>query len=221
VSAGSEIARLEGNAIAAAKQAGVRHVVKLSVIGAEKPVFTFSKWHAQAEKRLMDSGLEWTMLRPINFTTNSLTWAETVKTQGAFYQPTGDGRWAAIDPADIGVVAVKALTTRGHEGKGYTLTGPESLSAAGYAAKLSAVLGRPVKFVDVPPEAAREGMLKSGIPPVYVDAILDLFAFIKAGKVDLVTDTVEKVTGRKAGTFEAWVRRNIVAFQPARAGAVS
>jgi uncharacterized protein YbjT (DUF2867 family) len=222
VSAGSEIAELEGNTIDAAKRAGVGYVVKLSVIGAEKPVLIFSKWHAQAEQRLMDSGLQWTMLRPGNFMSNSLGWAETIRTQGAFYQPTGEGRWAAIDAADIAAVAVKALTATGHEGKDYALTGPESLNGAGYAAKLSSVLGRPVKFVDVPPETARDHMLKSGMPPVYVDSLLDLFAFMRAGKADLVTDTVEKVTGRKAVTFEGWVRRNITAFQaPARAGAMT
>ena len=65
-------------------------------------------------------------------------------------------------------------------------------------------------------------MLKSGMPPLYVEALLDLFAFMKAGKADLVVDTVEKVTGRKAGTFEAWARRNIQAFQsPAPAGAMA
>ncbi len=213
VSAGVNGPELEGNAIDAAKKASVKHVVKLSVIGADNPELIFSKWHAKAEKRLMESGLQWTMLRPGNFMTNSLAWAPTIKTQGAFYQPTGEGRWAAIDPVDIGAVAVRALTSQGHEGKGYTLTGPESLNGAGYAAKLSAVLGKPVKFVDVPPEAAKDNMLKSGIPPAYVEALLQLFAAIKAGKADFVTDTVEKVTGRKAGTFEAWVRRNIAAFK--------
>lgn len=221
VSAGSDIERLEGNAIDAARKAGVRYVVKLSVIGAESPVLTFSKWHAKAEKRLMDSGLKWTMLRPGNFMSNSLAWAETIRSQGAFYQPTGEGRWAAIDSVDIGAVAVKALTTSGHEGKGYTLTGPESLSAAEYADRLSLVLGKPVRFVDVPPEVAGDAMLKSGIPPVYLDALLELFAFIKAGRADIVADMVEKVTGRKAGTFEAWVRRNLAAFRsPAGAGAM-
>jgi uncharacterized protein YbjT (DUF2867 family) len=213
VSAGVEGPALEAKAIDAAKQAGVKHVVKLSVFGADQPVLIFSKWHAQAERHLMGSGLPWAMLRPGNFMTNALTWAPTIKAQGAFYQPTGEGRWAAIDPADIGAVAVKALTTSGHEGKGYVLTGPESMSAAEYAAKLSSVLGKPVKFVDVPLETAKENMLKIGIPPAYVDALLDLFAFMKAGKANVVTDTVEKVTGRKAGTFEAWARRNIAAFK--------
>jgi uncharacterized protein YbjT (DUF2867 family) len=213
VSAGPNGIDLEINTIDAAKKAGVRHVVKLSVIGADAPALTFSKWHARAEKHLMGSGLAWTMVRPGNFMSNALMWVPTMKTQGAFYQPTGEGRWAAIDPADIGAVAVAALTGSGHEGKAYTLTGPESLNAAQYAAKLSSAIGKPVKFVDVPPEAAKDGMLKSGIPPVYVDALVDLYAAMKAGKADAVTDTVEKVTGRKAGTFDAWARRNAGAFK--------
>ncbi|MDQ6888284.1 MAG: hypothetical protein M3068_13500 [Gemmatimonadota bacterium] len=62
-------------------------------------------------------------------------------------------------------------------------------------------------------EAARDGMLKGSIPPAYVEALLDLMAHMKAGTIDVVTDTVEKLTGRKAGTFEAWARRNIAAFR--------
>jgi uncharacterized protein YbjT (DUF2867 family) len=213
VSAGVNGMDLEINAVDAAKKAGVRHVVKLSVIGADAPAMTFSKWHARSEKHLMGSGLAWTMVRPGNFMSNALMWAETIKTQGAFYQPTGEGRWAAIDPADIGAVAVAALSGSGHEGKAYSLTGPESMNAAQYAAKLSSAIGKPVKFVDVPPEAAKDGMLKSGIPAPYVDALLDLLAAMKAGKADAVTDTVEKVTGRKAGTFDAWARRHAAAFR--------
>jgi uncharacterized protein YbjT (DUF2867 family) len=213
VSVGANGPELEGGAIEAARQAGVSHVVKLSVIGAESPVLTFSKWHARSEKRLVESGLKWTMLRPANFMSNALGWAQTIRAQGAFYQPLGQGRWAAIDPVDVGAVAVKALQTSGHEGRAYTLTGPESLDAAGYAATLSSVLGRPIRFVDVPPEAARESLAKTGMPAVYADAILDLLAFMKEGRADVVTGDVQTVTGRKAGTFEAWARRHAAAFQ--------
>ncbi|HTD46472.1 MAG TPA: SDR family oxidoreductase [bacterium] len=211
VSAGPSGPDLEASAIEAANKAGVRHVVKLSVIGAGTPVLILSQWHAKSEQRLRESGLKWTMLRPGNFMSNALGWAETIKTQGAFFQSTGNGRWAAIDPADIGAVAVKTLTTPGHEGKAYTLTGPESLSAAQYAAMLSSVLGKPVKFVDVPLEALRSGMPK-GMPPAYVEALMDLYAALRAGKADVVTDGVEQVTGRRPGTFEAWARRNAAAF---------
>lgn len=213
VSTGVEIERLEGNVVDAAKRAGVRHVVKLSVLDADRPRFDLARWHGASERRLSDSGLAWTMLRPGNFMTNALGWAATVKSQGAFYQPTGEGRWAAIDPADIGAVAVAALTTPGHEGKRHALTGPQALSAAGYAAVLSRVLGKPVRFVDVPPEAARESMLGAGMPPAYVDAIVDLNAAMRSGALDAVTDTVRAVTGREARTFEDWARRNAPAFQ--------
>jgi uncharacterized protein YbjT (DUF2867 family) len=212
VSTGSNIAELEGHAIDAAKRAGVRHVVKLSVLGAERPAFVFAGWHGESERNLMCSGLPWTMLRSSNFMTNSLGWAETIKSQGAFYQPTGEGRWGGIDPADIAAVAVRVLTTPGHEGKAYTLTGPESLSAADHAAILARVLDRPVRFVDVPPEGAKAGMLESGMPPLYADALLDLLAHMKAGTLDAVTDTVEQVTGRKPHSFEEWTTRNAQAF---------
>lgn len=212
-SSGLEVDKLEGNAIDAAKAAGVKHVVKLSVMGADTPMITFAKMHAKSEEHIRRSGLAWTMLRPGNFMSNALNWCATVKTQGAFYQPTADGRWAAIDPADIGAVAVRALTTPGHEGKVHTLTGPESLSGGDYATKLSAALGKPVKFVDVPPEAAKDGMLQSGIPAAYVDALLELMAVMKAGHTNVVTDGVEKALGRKPGTFDAWVRGHLDAFR--------
>ena len=204
---------LEIKAIDAAKKAGVKHIVKLSVIGADQPGLTLAKWHARGEKHLMESGLAWTMLRPGNFHTNALGWASTIKAQGAFYQPTGEGKWASIDPADIAAVAVKALTTPGHEKKAYTLTGPESVSASQYAAKLSTAIGKPVKFVDVPPAAAEDGMSKMGMPKPYVDALLELMAAMKSGKADAVTEDVQKVLGRKATSFEDWAKKNASAFQ--------
>ncbi len=213
VTAGLDGPTLEASAIDAAKKAGVKHIVKLSVIGAEAPMLTFAKWHAGTEKHLKASGVAWTMLRPGNFNTNALGWAATIKSQGAFYQPTAEGRWASVDPVDIGAVAVKALTSPGHEGKAYTLTGPESLSAAGYAQKISAAIGKPVKFVDVPPEAAKDGMLKSGMPAGYVDALLDLLAAMKANKADFVAKDTEAVLGRKAASFDAWIARHAAAFR--------
>jgi uncharacterized protein YbjT (DUF2867 family) len=213
VSAGVEGRTLEKNAIAAAKRAGVQHVVKLSVIGADQPVFTFARWHAEMEQALLASGLKWTLLRPGTFMSNALFWVDTIKSQGAFYDPVGEGRYAPIDPADIGAVAVKALTGAGHEGRAYTLTGPESLSLAEQAQKLSKALGKPVRYVEVKPEAARQGMLAAGMPAPYVEAILDLSAFLRSGKADVVLPTVEQLLGRKAGTFDDWARRHAAAFR--------
>ena len=213
ISTGTNAVALEGNVVDAAVAEGVKHVVKLSVISAEAPAITFARWHSAAEQKLKASGLAWTMLRPGNFMTNALGWAPTIKADGNIYQPTGTGTWAAIDPADIGAVAVRALTSAGHEGKEYTLTGPEALDGAGYAAILTRVLGKPVTFVDVPPDAAKQAMLGSGMPADYVDALLDLLAAMKAGYTGAVTDTVTQVLGRPAKTFESWAKEHAGAFR--------
>lgn len=213
ITTGTDTVALEGSIVDAAVAEGVRHVVKLSVISAEEPAITFARWHNASEQKLKASGLAWTMLRPGNFMTNALGWAPTIKADGNIYQPTGTGTWAAIDPADIGAVAVRALTSAGHEGKEYTLTGPEALDGAGYAAILTRVLGKTVTFVDVPPDAARQAMLGSGMPPEYVEALLDLLAAMKAGYTGAVTDTVQHVLGRPARTFESWAKRNAGAFR--------
>ena len=209
----SPVPTAEPAVIDAARQAGVEHVVKLSVVGADDPVLIFSKWHAASERHLMESGLQWTMLRPGNFMTNALAWADTIRAEGVFYQPTGDARYATIDPRDIATVAVQALTQPGHAGQGYTLTGPEALSAAEYAERLSAVLGKPVRHVDVPPEAAQAGMRASGMPESYVEALLDLLAAMKAGHASATTDTFTRLTGRAPGTFDAWAQRHAAAFR--------
>ncbi len=205
ISTGTNAVALEANVVDAAVAEGVKHVVKLSVISAEAPAITFARWHHAAEEKLKASGLAWTMLRPGNFMTNALGWAPTIKADGNIHQPTGTGTWAAIDPADIAAVAVRALTSAGHEGKEYTLTGSEALDGAGYAAILTRVLGKTVTFVDVPPDAAKSAMLG--------DALLDLLAAMKAGYTGAVTDTVQQVLGRPANTFESWATRNAAAFQ--------
>lgn len=205
---------LERRVIDAAKNTGLQHIVKLSAIGADNPVITFSKWHAEVEQHLMKSGLAWTMLRPGSFMTNALMfWAPTIKTQQAFYQPTGDGRWPSIAASDIAAVTVLALTTPGHEGKGYTITGDESMNGAEYAAVLSDVLGKPIKFVDVPSQMAKEQMLSTGMPVEYADAVINLMDSMRAGHSDFVTDTFQQLMGRKPVSFAEWVRQNKAAFQ--------
>jgi uncharacterized protein YbjT (DUF2867 family) len=213
LTAGPEGHKQEERAVDLAKAAGVKHIVKLSVIGAEYEAITFGKWHRKAEKKIEASGLAWTFLRPGNFMSNAFMWADTIKGQNAIYQPAGEGKSAAIDPADIAAVAVKALTTSGHEGKAYTLTGPKALSTGEQAAILSAASGRKINYVDVPPAAAADGMLKAGMPQVYVDALLELYALMKSGGGALVTNTVEEVTGRKPNTFENWSQANAAAFK--------
>ncbi len=208
VTSGLDGPRLESATIDAAKAAGIKHVVKLSVLGAEYEAISFGKWHRANEKKLEASGMQWTFLRPGNFMTNTFMWKDTVKKDSAIYLPVGEGKSALIDPADIGAVAVKALTTEGHAGKTYALTGPVAMSTQEQADVIAKVVGRPVKHVDVPAQAAREGMLKMGLPEKYVDGLLELYAVMKAGQTSTVSPAVEEVLGRKAVSLEQFYAKH-------------
>jgi (4-alkanoyl-5-oxo-2,5-dihydrofuran-3-yl)methyl phosphate reductase len=205
--------RLEAKTIDAAKTAGIKHVVKLSIAGAETEVINLMKWHRGNEKKLESSGMSWTFLRPSNFMSNAMMWVDTIKKENAIYAPLGGSAFAPIDPVDVAAVAVKALTIEGHEGKAYVLTGPASLDMQTQAEVVGHVLGRKVKYVDITPATAREGLLKIGIPDGYVHALMELYAEMKAGKSAAVTSTVQDIAGRPPASFEQFLVRHVGAFR--------
>lgn len=199
--------------VPAAKRAGVAHVVLLSSSTILfEPSVTIGNWHLAAEQELEASGLAWTMLRPGNFASNALRWAPTIKAQGAVFAPGGHGKSAPIDPYDIAAVAAKALTTPGHEGKKYVLTGEELLSAAEQVDIIGAAIGKPLRFVEVPEAAARAGMLKAGMDEVMAGAVLELILRDGSAGEPLRTTTVRDVTGVAPRTFAAWVKNHLAAF---------
>nr|AYM52946.1 nucleotide-diphosphate-sugar epimerase/NmrA family protein [Jahnella sp. MSr9139] len=214
VCTGSDLATLAGNAAEAARKAGVKHLVLLSSasVGSGYDI-QIGRWHRDAEARVKASGLAWTMVQPGAFASNTLQWVGSIKAQGAVFQATGDGKTAPIDPRDIAAVAVKALTTPGHEGKAYVLTGPELLSTSEQVAKISAAIGRPLRFVEVTEAQAREGLEKAGLPEVFISALLEASAMIKAGHGKDVSPTVEQLLGRKARTYDDWLQSNAKAFR--------
>lgn len=200
--------------IEASKRAGVRRVVKLSAVGADASApESFGKWHGQAEEFLKASGLGWTILRPNFFMQNLLGQAHTIATQGAIYQPGGDARASLIDARDIASVAARALTDAGHEGKTYTLTGPEALSYGEAAAKISEATGRPVRYVAITPEQFREGALAQGLPEWLVSALGLLNDLFASGDAAEVTDDVRRVGGREPKTFDEFARDHAAAFR--------
>ncbi len=202
------------NAVAAAKRAGVRHVAYLSSMGAARePAPQMGVWHKEKEQLIEDSGLEWTFLRPGMFMSNALQWAETIKSQAAVYLPTGEGKVAPIDPRDIAAVAATALTTNGHEEKIYELTGAELMTARQQTEILAAVLNKPIRYIDITPEAVAEKMKTDGLPQFLAEGIREVMEGVRSGGAAVVTQNVEQVTGRAPGTFEDWCRRHQEAFQ--------
>lgn len=198
---------LSRNIIQAAKDAGVKHLVKISGAGAELEAITMAKWHRTIEKEIEQSGIAYTFLRPNSFMQNIVNFsAHTIREHGAFYAPIGEGKIAMVDARDVAKVALHVLSENGHENKAYYLSGPTAISYHEIADILSSETGRSVKYIDVPAEGARQSMLEAGIPPETVDALLELYHINKLGYAAEVSNTVEEITGHKATSFEAFAK---------------
>lgn len=206
----------QSNFIKAARRAGTSHVVKLSAIGADASAAGgFSRWHGESEEELKASGLRWTMLRPNFFMQNLLGSAQTISGQGVFYQPVGDAVASFVDARDIAAVAAGVLLEEGHEGKTYTITGPEALSFHEVADKLSEATGKKVTYVNLSPEDFRKGLLGAGLPEWLADALGMLNAMLAAGKAAAVTRVVEEVAKKEPITFDRFARDYAQAFRGA------
>jgi uncharacterized protein YbjT (DUF2867 family) len=203
----------EQNVIDAAKRAGISHVVKQTVLGADPEAsMAFGRWHGQVEQHLVQSGLAYTLVRPHSFMQNFLLSAQPVADQGVLYGMTGDGRTSYSDTRDIAAVAAQVLTSPGHEGQRYTLTGPEALSAAEVAERLSAAIGGPVRYVDLPAAAFAQGLTGAGMPGWLVDAVVEGNTLLAAGFQEEVTDEVARVAGRPPRTFDEFAAEHRAVF---------
>ena len=203
----------QNHVIDSAQRANVKHLVKLSVLGADEhsPV-SIAKWHWQTEQHLKPSGLPYTILQPHFFMQNLLGFAPGIAAEGKFYAPMKQGRIGLVDVRDIAAVAVAALTEDGHGGNTYAITGPESLSFDDIAEKLSRATGKPVTYVDVPPDAARQSMLGMGMPTWYVDDLIRLYEAFSSGRGEWVTDTVAAVAKKQPISFDEFARDYAQAF---------
>jgi uncharacterized protein YbjT (DUF2867 family) len=205
---------VQANFIDAAKRAGVAHVVKLSGIMPERDsAFRFARMHGEIELRLEQSGLAYTHLRAGEFMPAYFRQAPSIAATGAFMLPMENARIASIDVGDLAEVAALTLTTSGHEGKIYSLTGPEALTMSEVAEKLTAAIGRPVRYVNVRPEEHHAANLSRGMPPYLADALVELFAERRNGKEGTVFPDTETLLGRRPVSFGEFAQRNAAAFR--------
>jgi uncharacterized protein YbjT (DUF2867 family) len=205
---------VQSNFIEAAKKAGVKHVVKLSGIMPElDSKFRFARMHGEIEKRLEASGMAFTHLRAGEFMPAYFRQVPNITAKGAMFLPMEDARIASIDVGDIAEIAAGVLTGSGHEGKIYPLTGPQALTMTEVAAKLSAATGKTIRYVDVPPEAARQAQLVAGMPPYLADALFELFAERRNSKEAKVWPDAAALLGRAPTSFDEFAGRNAAVFR--------
>ncbi|MEV6564464.1 NmrA family NAD(P)-binding protein [Streptomyces kronopolitis] len=214
VTAGPDAAAHDRVIAAAVARHGVRQVVKVTSVAALPPVQdAYGATHAAAETAYLATGAHCTFLRPAAFMSNTLQWHWSVTGSSTVHQPFGDLPQAVVDPADVAEVARRVLDTPRLGGRAYTLTGPESLTPRQRAHRLAATLGRPLTFVDAPPEQARRAMTDTGLPPAYVDALLTSQSHRDPIRGGLPLPTVHDLTGRPPGTFTAWLAGHVEVFR--------
>lgn len=197
---------LECNFIEAAKRTGVKHIVKLSVMGAGELPSTFQKWHREIEVQLEQSGIAWTHLQPNMLMQNIRWFTETIAQNGAFYNCVGDAKISHVDARDVAAVAAVCLTEVGHENISYVLTGDKAITFNEVADILGKALGRSVNYVDLPPADLKAARLANGEPEWYLDAELELCACWKQGAGSVVNDTIAQITNKKTTSYEEFAQ---------------
>ncbi|MFI5484205.1 MULTISPECIES: NAD(P)H-binding protein [Micromonospora] len=192
--------------LAAAKAAGVRRLVFLSsgavVPQTERQPNVIAQYHRDVERAIESSGMEWTFLRLLFPAINSLTFGMQLEGGDVIRAPYTDAAFSAVHERDVAAVAARILTGGGHGGKGYDLTGPESLTQAQQVQILGRTLGRPLTIEDLDPAPVLEQMSQF-MDREFLTALFGLMA--KAvGKPAPVNDLVEQITGRPARTYAEW-----------------
>lgn len=197
----------------AARQSGVRHLIKLSqfAANADSPV-RYLRYHAAVEAAIVASGIAYTFLRPNLFMQGLLNFRSTITAQNAFYAAAGDAKVSVVDVRDIAAVAVAALTETGHESKIYNLTGPQALTHSEMAAYISAAIGRQIAFVDVAPAAMLESLRGIGMPVWQAEGLLEDYAHYRRNEAAAVLSGVRDAIGIVPHSFEEFARDYHTAF---------
>jgi uncharacterized protein YbjT (DUF2867 family) len=209
-------AYLASNAVTEAKKAGIRHIVKQSVMGAnlDADVGTM-RLHRQVEEIIEQSGIPFTFLRPNEFMQNFINFhSPSIKGTNAFYIPLEDAKVSLVDVRDIAAVAVKSLIDEDrHKNKIYLITGPEALSYHQVAEILSNTTGRKIDYVNISDVEARAAMKEIGMSDWLINTVSELSDYFRKGKASEISSAVEEVTGNKPISFSQFANDYVDAFR--------
>lgn len=185
-------------------------IVYLSTAGADEHTDGILGSHGRMERLVETSGMDWTFLRPRGFAANTLMWADQIRAGDTVRWIHGAATRSLIHEHDIASVAVRALTEDGHGAARYHLTGPARLTQVEQVTTIGEVIGRPLRFEEVPPEVARREFF-SDLPRAFADSILAGHAAM-VREPEPVTTTVADLTGTPARTFRQWAEDHAADF---------
>jgi uncharacterized protein YbjT (DUF2867 family) len=212
VNSGPEIPVRDELAANIARAASVRHLVKLSSMDVQQGL-AIGAWHERGEAAIRASGIPFTFVQPTGFMSNLLAWATSIKKEGLVRSSTGDGKRAFIHSDDIAAVATEALTTPNYLGQSLPITGPEALSFAEVTTGIAAAIGRQLTYQPISDKEARQRYSAISASTEETEAHVSLWRAIREGRLSTVTDTVERILGRKPIPWNQWLTENAAAFQ--------
>jgi uncharacterized protein YbjT (DUF2867 family) len=203
--------------IDAAKAAGVPHIVKFSGaesgVGFDAQAFSGTRQHEEIERYLRASGVSWTILRPSQFMQTYLFEPPRVARSKALIRPMGAARLSPINIEDIAKIAVALLRQGGHEGMSYDMTGPEALSMADVAARISQAIGHEIPYLDIAPGRHRQLMDEENAPPMFADILEEIYAERRKHSESRVELAAHEVFGVRPTSFAEFAARNALAFR--------
>ncbi|WP_174613810.1 SDR family oxidoreductase [Virgibacillus ihumii] len=202
------------NVIKVAEQCGVNHIVKLSAFGASRnsPI-ALMRWHAETEKQLRNSKLNWTFLRPHLYMQNLLRFGTQVATGSTFSAPMGSHNFALVDIRDIAEVAAKVLVDSDHVSKVYTLTGPSAITFKEIAEHLSDIFNQSINYNQLSPEEFYQMLLSNETPSWRAYDLAYIAEAYPGDRKSLITNDTNILLNRPARSIRTFLSDYQTTFQ--------
>ena len=196
----------QANAVRVAADAGVGHLVYSSVVDAPTSPLSLARVHRETEELIRSSGIPFTFLRNGMYHENYTFQLPGAYARGALVTAAGDGRNASASRDDLALAAAVVLSTDGHEGAAYELTGPSAWTFAELVDLAVRATGKPLTHLDVPTADYVAGLLAGGLPEFVAELFGDIQAAVRDGALAAVRPDLEKLIGRPPTTIEQAVR---------------
>lgn len=204
------------NAIAAAQTANVSHLLHYGLVGTDiESPFAIAPFLLFAESAIRQSGLQWTILRNSLYADPIAAWTDQIVAMGTIPYPTGDGRCSFVSRDDIARAGAAALAGAGEPNRAYSLTGPMAHTTGELCEIVARVTGKPVARTDASEQDYVDRCRAEGEPEIMISILASLYAAVREGFYDVVTDDIEQLTGQPAESFESYLRRT---YRPGSAG---
>jgi NAD(P)H dehydrogenase (quinone) len=200
--------RQQAAAVAAAKEAGVKHIIYTSLPDAENSKVSFAADHLNTEKAIKASGLTYTLLRNTWYQENMFMNLPQVLKSGHWYTSSGTGKIAHIARADCAEAIAAALASGSTDSKTYTLTGAELRSTDEVAALASEITGKPIEVIHLTDEQLAGGMKAAGVPEFLIPMLVSFDTAAREGNLGAQTGDVEMLTGRKPKAFRDFLEES-------------